>query len=232
MVKAGLIFGVGGAILSARLPGLLALGAAAPDAAAPRVGAALSALLVALAVALIAIAAFDLPLQLVRHLARLRMSKQEVKEESRESEGSPETRAAQRRLTRSAARRALAPAMTEASVVVVNPAHFAVALRYVPGRDAAPVVVAKGRDVIAAAIRDLAGEGKVPVLRYPQLTRAIYYTAQVGAPIRDDLFAAVAAVLAFVFSLDAAATRPPPEVEVPAGCRFDEDGVAETEPGS
>lgn len=94
------------------------------------------------------------------------------------------------------------------------------------------MVVARGRDVIAAAIRELAGDHKVPVLRYPQLTRAIYYTAQVGAPIRDDLFVAVAAVLAFVFSLDAAATRAPPEVDVPAGCRFDEDGVAEPGSGS
>lgn len=154
---------------------------------------------------------------------RIRMSKQEVKEESRESEGSPETRAAQRRMARQAARRALAPAMAEASVVVVNPAHFAVALRYVPGRDAAPIVVAKGRDIIAEAIRDLAGEKAVPILRYPQLTRAIYFTASVGAPIRDDLFAAVAAVLAFVFSLDAAA-RDQPDVEIPPAMRFDENG--------
>lgn len=187
----------------------------------------MSALLVGLGLALLAIAAVDLPLQLVRHLAKLRMSKQEIKEESRESEGSPEIKAAQRRMARNAARRALAPAMAEASVVVVNPAHFAVALRYVPGRDAAPVVVAKGRDVIAAAIRDLGGEHKVPVLSYPQLTRAIYYTAPVGAPVRNDLFAAVAAVLAFVFSLDAAASRTQSEVEVPEGFRFDQDGGAE-----
>lgn len=151
------------------------------------------------------------------------MSKHEIKEENRESEGSAETKAAQRRVARQAAKRAIAPAMAEASVVVVNPAHFAVALRYIPDRDAAPVVVAKGRDLMAEAIRDLANDKAVPVLRYPELTRAIYFTAPVGTPVRDDLFAAVAAVLAFVLSLDAA-SREQPDVELPRSLNFDEHG--------
>ncbi|MGI4877418.1 MAG: EscU/YscU/HrcU family type III secretion system export apparatus switch protein [Janthinobacterium lividum] len=228
VLKAGLLFGTGIAVLANGLPVLLTLGSADPDAAAMRIGGVLGRLMLALTLVLVLLAAIDFPIQLLRHLGRMRMSKQEVKEESRESEGSPETRAAQRRMARMAARRALAPAMAEASVVVVNPSEFAVALRYVPGRDAAPIIVAKGRDVIAAAIRDLAGERNVPVLRYPQLTRAIYFTGKVGAPIRDDLFAAVAAVLAFIFSLDvAAAAREQPDVEVPAGFRFDERGGVE-----
>lgn len=224
LLKAGLIFGAGVAVIAEKLPELIAL-AGEPEAVAARIGGAVSALLLALVVALGVIAAVDLPVQLLRHLAKLRMSKHEVKQESRESDGSPETKMAQRRLARAAAKRALAPAMAAASVVVVNPAHFAVALRYVPGRDFAPIVVAKGRDLIAEAIRDLAADSKVPVLRYPQLTRAIYFTASVGSPIRDDLFAAVAAVLAFVFSLDAAA-REQPDVDVPEAMRFDEDGRA------
>ena len=226
VIKALLLFGTGLASLATAIPLLMTVGAADPVAAAARVGGAMTALLLALVVALWLVAGIDLPIQLLRHLAKLRMSKQEIRDESKESEGSPEMKAAQRRMARTAARRALAPAMAEASVVVVNPTEFAVALRYVPGRDAAPIVVAKGRDVIAAAIRDLAGERKVPVLRYPQLTRAIYFTAQVGAPIRDDLFAAVAAVLAFVFSLDAAVRRAQPEIEVPVAMRFDERGAA------
>lgn len=222
-LKAGLIFGAGIAVVAARLPGLIGLGASEPAAAAARIASATSALLLALGVALAIIAAVDLPLQLNRHLAKLRMSKHEVKQESRESEGSPETRMAQRRLARQSARRALAPAMATASVVVVNPAHFAVALRYLPGRDTAPIVVAKGRDIIAEAIRDLASEHRVPILRYPQLTRAIYFTATVGQPIREELFGAVAAVLAFVIYLDDAA-RIPPDVDVPDTMRYDEVG--------
>jgi len=220
VLKAALIFGAGGSVIAARLPGLVALGIGEPAAGAERIAASTSALLIALAVALWIIAAIDLPLQLARHLAKIKMSKQEVREESRESEGSPETKAAQRRIARQAARRSLAPAMATASVVVVNPAHFAVALRYVPGRDAAPVVVAKGRDVIAEAIRELAAVNKVPMLRYPQLTRAIYFTATVGMPIKDELFSAVAAVLAFVMYLDDT-SRQKPEVVIPTGFQFD-----------
>ncbi|MGI4877827.1 MAG: EscU/YscU/HrcU family type III secretion system export apparatus switch protein [Janthinobacterium lividum] len=223
-LKAGLIFGAGGSIIAARLPGLIGLGMGDPAAGAERIAGSTAALLVALAVALGIIAAIDLPLQLARHLAKIRMSKQEVREESRESEGSPETKAAQRRMARQAAKRSLAPAMATASVVVVNPSHFAVALRYVPGRDAAPIVVAKGRDVIAEAIRELAVANKVPVLRYPQLTRAIYFTATVGTVIKDELFGAVAAILAFVMYLDDT-VRDQPSVSVPDSLHFDGTGA-------
>lgn len=222
VLKAALVFGTGGAVIAAALPGLVGLGAVAPAAGGGRVAAATSGLLLALGVALALVAAADFPLQLNRHLAKLRMSKHEIKQESRESDGSPETKAAQRRLARQAARRALAPAIASASVVVVNPAHFAVALRYVPERDTAPIVVAKGRDVIAEAIRELAAEHKVPMLRYPQLTRAIYFTSTIGLPIRDELFGAVAAVLAFVLALDDRLRLP--EVDVPDEMRFDEFG--------
>ncbi|QYE34421.1 flagellar type III secretion system protein FlhB [Polymorphobacter sp. PAMC 29334] len=224
VLKAALIFGAGGTVLVARLPGLVGLGTLDPADGAARIAASTSALLVALAVALGLIAAIDLPLQLTRHFAKLRMSKQEIREESRESEGSPETKAAQRRMARQAAKRSLAPAMATATVVVVNPTHFAVALRYVPGRDAAPIVVAKGRDVIAEAIRELAASNKVPILRYPQLTRAIYFTATVGVPIKDELFGAVAAILAFVLYLERS-SREQPDVTIPEALRFDGSGL-------
>ena len=120
-------------------------------------------------------------------------------------------------------------AVPKATVVVANPTHYAVALRYKPGEDAAPMVVARGRGATAEAIRDLAGENEVPLLRYPQLARAIYYTSRTGQVIRDDLYMAVATVLAFVFNLDAAvaagATQPP--VDVPKQARFDEQGRPE-----
>jgi flagellar biosynthetic protein FlhB len=216
LLKAALIGAAGWAALDTPLvaAGDLAGGAA-------RLGGQILRLLAALAVALVMIAAVDLPLTRARWWGKLRMSLQEVRDEHKEAEGSPEVRAQQRRAARAAARTALRPAMAEATVVTVNPAEFAVALRYRPGIDACPVVVAKGRDVIAAAIRDLAAEAKVPVLRYPQLTRGIFFTAAIGAPIRDDLFSAVAAVLAYVFSVDAAVL---PEVAVPPSASFDERG--------
>ncbi len=222
-LKAALVFGAGIAVIAGALPGLITVGGTDPAAGADHVASTMVKLLFTLGVALGVVAALDLPLQLNRHRAKLRMSKQEVKQENRESDGSPETKAAQRRLARQAAKRALAPAVASATVVVVNPAHFAVALRYVPGRDAAPVVVAKGRDVIAEAIRDLAAERKIPTLRYPQLTRAIYFTATVGSAIKDELFGAVAAVLAFVLHLEDSA-REQPDVVIPDAMLFDERG--------
>lgn len=216
LVKAALLGLVGWAAIDAPLAdaGDLMGGAA-------RLGAQIVALLATLAVALAVIAAIDLPLTRAQWWAKLRMTLQEVRDEAKESEGNPEVRAQQRQRARAAARAALRPAMAEATVVTVNPVEFAVALRYVPGRDACPIVVAKGRDIVAAAIRDLAAENKVPVLRYPQLTRGIFFTAKVGAPIRDDLFGAVATVLAYVFSVD---RDVPPDVAVPASAHFDADG--------
>lgn len=223
-LKAALLGWIGYAVVGAALSGLMQLGSGSPEAAAVKIAATLIRLLAALGGGLIVIAAIDLPVQLSRHLTRLKMSKQEVRDESRESEGSPETKAAQRSMARRAAKRALAPALAEATVVVTNPTEFAVAMRYQPGRDAAPIVVARGRDIIAAAIRELAEDGKVPMLRYPQLTRAIYFTTPVGQPIRDELYAAVAAVLAFVFNLETLVQSSPPDVEVPPELRFDASG--------
>ena len=215
--------------------GVLSLpGSASPLGGASAAGTMLLRLLGACTLALLLIAGLDVPWQRSRWLAKLRMSLQEAKDEARESDGNPETKAAQRRAARAAARTALRPAMAEATVVTINPSEFAVALRYVPGRDAAPVIVARGREHIAAAIRDLAAERRVPVLRYPQLTRAIFFTGKIGEPIRDDLYAAVAAVLAYVFSIDAEARAQPhanpreqPDVAVPVAMRFDEFGSRE-----
>ncbi len=231
LVKAALVGGAGWFALS-DVAGLAALAAAPPLAAAARLGSLALHLLVVLSGALLAVAALDVPWQRSRWLAKLRMTKQEVRDEAREADGNPQVRAAQRRLARANARRALRPAMAEATVVTVNPTEFAVALRYVPGRDAAPVIVARGRDLIAAAIRDLAAERRVPVLRYPQLTRAIFFTGSVGSAIRDDLYAPVAAVLAFVLSVDAdvktgEAERHQPDIVVPRAARFDAFGRAE-----
>ena len=182
-----------------------------------------------MALALAGIALIDVPAQIMQRLRRLRMTRQEVKDEHKQTEGSPEVKAPRRRRQHEAARNSARGAIAEATVVLTNPTHFAVALRYRPGEDPAPIVVARGRGATAEAIRELAAEHEVPMLSYPQLTRAIYYTSRVGQMVREDLYIAVATILAFVFNLDAlvAAGGAPPRVDVPAGARFDTRGRPE-----
>jgi flagellar biosynthetic protein FlhB len=154
------------------------------------------------------------------------MSKQEIKDEHKQSEGSPELKGHIRQKQREIAKGSARKAVSEATVILTNPTHFAVALRYNQGSDAAPIVLARGRGVTAEAIRELAGELDVPMLSYPELTRAIYYTTRAGQFVREDLYLAVATVLAFVFNLDAArsAGHQQPRVTVPPEARFDADG--------
>ena len=116
-------------------------------------------------------------------------------------------------------------AVAEAHVILTNPTHFAVALRYDRGKDQVPVVVAKGRGVLALAIREIAAEAQVPVLEYPAIARAVYYTSKEGQEVRDDLYVALATILAFVFGINVQAGGTAPAVAVPPTARFDENGV-------
>ncbi len=188
-------------------------------------GSMLTGTLFAMAAGLVVIAGIDLPIQIIQLLQKLRMSKQEIKDEHKESEGNPENKAAQRQRRHDLAKRNMRKAVSEAHVVLTNPTHFAVALRYDRGRDQVPVVVAKGRGVTAQAIRELAAESRVSVLEYPMLARAIYYTSREGQEVRDDLYMAIATVLAFVFGINAQAGGTPPPIAVPESARFDENGV-------
>ena len=117
-------------------------------------------------------------------------------------------------------------AVSEANVVLMNPTHFAVALRYRPGKDFAPVVVARGCDAIAFAIKDLAEANKVPVLQYPALTRAIYFTSRAGQVVDEALFVAVATILAFLYRVEhrMSAESDLPPIDVPDAMMFDADG--------
>jgi len=174
-----------------------------------------------LLLALAVFAAIDVPLQKHQHAERLRMSHQEQKQERRESEGNGEIKAKVRQLMREASRRRMMAAVPTADLVVMNPTHYAVALKYEDGSMTAPRVVAKGADLIAMAIRDLAAESKVPVLQAPVLARALYAHAELDREIPAALFAAVAQVLAYVYQLRAAlaGTMPMPaempELQVP-----------------
>jgi flagellar biosynthetic protein FlhB len=194
-------------------------------AALDAVGGTFVAVLIAMAAGLVLIAGVDVPIQILRLLGKLRMTKQEVKDEHKQSEGSPEAKGHQRARQREMAQGGPRKALAEAHVVLTNPTHFAVALRYDRGRDQVPVVVAKGRGATALAIRELAAEFALPVLEYPQLARAVYYTSREGQEVRDDLYHAIAVVLAFVFNLNAAAGATLPPVDVPETARFDENGT-------
>ncbi len=178
----------------------------------------------------IVIAGIDIPVQFIRRTGRLRMTKHDVKLEMRQSEGSPELKQALRQRQHDIAMNSARKAMQDATVILTNPTHFAVALRYDPTRDRAPIVVARGRGETAQAIKSLASEQRIPTLEYPQLTRGIYFTSRAGQPIAEDLYIAVATVLGFVFRLEQAlaAGQRQPEVEVPAKKRFDEFGGAQT----
>lgn len=225
LLKVALLGAIGVVMLKKTSHATIGLAAADLGRALGTLGGTMTATLFAMAGGLVLIAAVDVPVQIVRLLAKLRMSKQEIKDEHKESEGNPETKGQQRARARAMLGKGVRKAIAEAHVVLTNPTHFAIALRYDRGRDQVPVVVAKGRGATALAIRELAGEAAVPVLEYPQLARAIYYTSREGQEVRNDLYRAIATVLAFVFNLNAeAGGAPPPPVTVPPSARFDENG--------
>ncbi len=188
---------------------------------------ALTSLLFALSAGLVVIAGIDFPIQLIRRILRLKMTLQDVRDEQKEAEGSPERRAAQRHRQRQIAMGGVAGAMRDAQFVVTNPTHFAVALAYDPTKAAAPIVLAKGRGDKALAMRELAAEYALPVLEYPPLARSLYYTTRERQVIREELYGAVAALLAFVLSLKRGEHPPAPQVDVPVTVRFDAEGRLE-----
>ncbi len=177
--------------------------------------------LITLSAVLIVIAAIDVPFQLWDHSRRLRMTREELREEIKETEGRPEVRSRIRALQQQLARRRMMQEVPKADVVVTNPTHFAVALRYDQARMRAPRVVAKGADLMAAQIRKIAQAHGVPLYEAPPLARALHEHTQIDQEIPAGLYVAVAQLLAYVYALKRAqahgATPPDrPELQVPA----------------
>jgi flagellar biosynthetic protein FlhB len=173
-------------------------------------------------IGVIAIAAMiDVPAQLWRHHSALKMTFEEVKRESKENDGDPHVKARIRTLQRDAARRRMMDAIPTADVIVTNPTHFAVALAYHDGKMRAPTVVAKGADLVALRIREIAAEHNVPVMEQPALARALHRHAEIGEEVPVSLYNAVAQVLAYVYQLKRLAPgmvlHEPDLIEVPAG---------------
>ncbi len=181
-----------------------------------------------MACGLILIAAVDVPFQLWDNKQKLMMTKQEVRDEYKDSEGKPEVKSRIRQLQRDAAQRRMMQAVPDADVVITNPTHFAVALKYDGSKGGAPMLVAKGGDFVALKIREIANEHKVTVLESPALARAVYYSTELDREIPAGLYLAVAQVLAYVYQLrqyrSGKGKRPDPlsSLPIPPDLRRDE----------
>jgi flagellar biosynthesis protein FlhB len=227
LAKLGLLGGIAWWWAADRLAALMALGAAPLEAQLGLATEAFTSLIGALLLGLLVIAGIDYPLQRFQRGKRLKMSLQDMRDENKQSEGSPEMKSARRQRQRDLARGGVAKAMQEAQFVIVNPLHFAVALTYDPARAPAPIVLAKGRGETALAMREIAGEQGLPVLEYPQLARAVYFTTRANQMVREELYVALASLVAFVLALKRGQHPRRPVVDVPAGLRFDGDGRPE-----
>ena len=146
-------------------------------------------------------AVLDYVLQRYRFLQRNRMSKQEIKEEYRQTEGDPAVKAKVKQIRIERSRRRMMAAVPQATVVIMNPTHYAVALKYESGKMAAPVCVAKGVDALALKIREVAEEHDVPVIENPPLARALYATVEIDEPVPAEQYKAVAQVIGYVMKL-------------------------------
>ena len=215
-------------VLNMRTDDLLALGNEPLPTAIAHSAWVLGTSLVLLACALILIAAVDVPFQIWDNKQKTRMTKQEVRDEYKDSEGKPEVKSRVRQLQREMAERRMMGEVPKADVVITNPTHYAVALKYDPVNSGAPVVVAKGADFLAQKIREVATEHDVIVLESPPLARAVYYSTELEHPIPAGLYLAVAQVLAYVYQIrqhqqgKGQRPGPMPEPPIPNDLRRDE----------
>jgi flagellar biosynthesis protein FlhB len=210
-VCAGVVSGIFGDVLS--------LARMAPRAAISRGAGLVSWAFVWLCASLALVAVVDVPLQIFQFKRALRMTRQELRDESKEQDGRPETKQRIRQMQQTLARRRMMHKVPTADVLIVNPTHFAVALKYDSKKMRAPVVVAKGVDLVAANIRRIAEEHRVPVFESPKLARALYRSTDLNKEIPSGLYVAVAQILSYIFrvrtlnpTIAARVVRPDPKV--------------------
>ncbi len=221
MLKVLLVFAVAVALYKSFIGELLGLGGESLD---QSVGHALDIIgecFLLLSASLVVIAMIDVPYQLWDHSKKLKMTLQEIKDEHKESEGSPEVKGRQRRMQMDMAQNRMMSEVPKADVIVTNPSHYAVALKYDPNSGGAPKLVAKGVDLIAAQIRNVAIAADVPLVASPPLARALYYSTEIDREIPQGLYLAVAQILAYVYQLKTAQKNdwrvplPPADITVP-----------------
>jgi flagellar biosynthetic protein FlhB len=218
----GLIIGaVGAMLLWKRWPDLVNLLALPLPAAFHEVGQAIRSVLTTMLIVIFFFALLDLPFQKHMFAERMKMSHQDAKDEFKQAEGNTEVKGRMKQLMRERSRKRMLAAVPTADLVVMNPTHYAVALKYDDASMGAPRVVAKGVDLMAFKIRDIATENKVPVLEAPPLARALYAHTEVDAEVPMALYSAVAQVLAYVYQLKAAMSgkaplpKQMPDLDVP-----------------
>ncbi|MBA3998429.1 MAG: flagellar biosynthetic protein FlhB [Candidatus Accumulibacter sp.] len=221
VAKAGLIAGVAIAVIWSERDDIFALFGQSLEVAVSSAGHLLNFSFLSIVSAMLLIVLIDVPFQLWQYYDKLKMTKEEVKQEHKESDGDPQVKARIRSLQREAARRRMMGAVPTADVIVTNPTHFAVALAYKSGMSA-PRAVAKGTGEVARKIREIGAEHGVPMLEAPPLARALYRHAELDQEIPSALYAAVAEVLAYVYQLTnwrqvgGSYPTPPREISVPA----------------
>lgn len=201
IVKSLLIGGVAWWVLSGKLPSIMGLMNEPVASALPhtlRLVVICCALIIA---SLLLVAGIDVPYQLWSHARKLRMSREDLRQEQKESDGDPQVKAQIRRQQQQMAKRRMMAEVPKADIIVTNPTHYAVALKYLDKEMRAPRVIAKGADLVALRIRAMAEENKIPILEAPPLTRALYRHTQLGQEIPVALYAAVAEVLAWAYQL-------------------------------
>jgi flagellar biosynthesis protein FlhB len=219
LLKCAVVGGVCAAIMTWLFADVLSLGRMTPRAAIGRGAGLLSWAFVWLCASLALIAIVDVPLQLFQFKRSLRMTRQELRDEAKESDGRPETKQRIRQMQQQLARRRMMHKVPTADVVIVNPTHFAVALKYDPKNMRAPRVVAKGVDLVAQNIRRIAEEHRVPLFESPKLARALYRSTDLNQEIPAGLYLAVAQVLSYIFrvrtlnpTIAARVARPDPKL--------------------
>lgn len=201
IAKTVLVASVGYAIVKKDLQPMLGLSQMPLELSIGTVGDYMVTGFLTIASALVLIAVIDVPYQLYQYAQKHKMTKQELKDEAKESEGSPEIKGRIRQQQREMARRRMMSNVPKADVVITNPTHYAVAIRYKEGENGAPIVVAKGVDVIAQKIKEIAAEHEIMTLESPKLARALYAHAELEREIPQTLYSAVAEILAYVFQL-------------------------------
>ncbi|MDB3884813.1 flagellar biosynthesis protein FlhB [Porticoccaceae bacterium] len=228
ITKFSLVGGVLFLVVSGRFSELTALGFMDLRPAMSSAGEIIAQGAVLVTLTLIIAAGIDVPYQMYEHNKKLKMTKKEVKDEMKETEGRPEVKAQIRRKQRELAMGQMIEAVADADVIIVNPEHFAVALAYDPSSSGAPVVVAKGVDFMAQSIREKAKASSVPIFRAPPLARAIYFTTDINQNVPETLYYAVAQVIAYIFSLNSlgkgASVAKKPTPDVPKAMQYGTDG--------
>ncbi len=217
MAKFGVVAVVAAIVLWNDAPALMALGREPLEQAIGHAVQLSGKALLVISAGLLIIAGFDVPYQLWQYAKQMRMSREEIRQEYKEAEGSPEIKGRIRQMQQQMARQRMMQEVPKADVVVTNPTHFAVALKYDEKRMRAPIVVAKGVDVIAEKIREVAGEHTVPIFEAPPLARVLYRHVEIGDEIPSNLYVAVAQILSYVFQLRVAkraGQQPPPKPDV------------------